>query len=743
MWDSITPPEFRKYLRRMKWTVLNFQAFQRRSILAVDDSVADGKVKAILRRKSQEPESWREGEQEMLNRLLRTHKYGGKIFVMNDEAHHCYKPSENATVDREQKPEYESAALWFTALKALHDAGRLERVFDFSATPMWLARPQELASEVFPWAVSDFPLLDAIESGLVKIPRVPVEDDANSYAPKYRNIYEYNDGDDLYENLDSHVREPLRQLFAHYKEINLDYAECGIMPVFIIVANKISNAMAFYKWIAGTWDGKKKAGIEGNLDLFSNIDSDGTPKANPPTLMVHSRLFDPDGLKSSDASQMRESMQLFVSGKKASKQEQEQRIREIFMSVGQKGMPGERIRCVISVGMLTEGWDARNVTHIFGYRKFGSILLCEQVTGRALRRTSFSRYDEAPQPEYANVFGVPYMFARGGNTPLTVPVQPWEVRSLPDRSRFRINLPCVERYLPSRIIRRFKLSTRKVESYVVPEHDPSVTICEGSHGNYAITVLEIRMHTVLWDVASVVSRILDPQGAQKRTTFADALEAVRQWMEHPRVKYSDPVDLMFDKRVPNKVADACAVSPSIERPRTPVFADEADASGTRLASTKIEPFWTTLPHRYDAKKSELNAAACHTASEVGLAKILDRHELVESWVRNFRLGFTVPWFDKDLKAWRKTEPDFIARTSKIDSRGRPVCLLIEFKGKYKERSSEASKKYYLEEWWAPSVSAWNDGEYGTWKIVWVEDNDRAAGLIEQACREAEWFGKKF
>ena len=721
----------------MKWTVLNFQAFQRRSILAVDDSAADGKTKAILRGRSSEPESWHEGEPEMLNRLLRTHKYGGKIVVMNDEAHHCYKPVENAKTDKEQKSEHESAALWFTAIKALHTAGRLEHVFDFSATPMWLARPLELASEVFPWTVSDFPLLDAIESGLVKIPRVPVEDDAKSYAPKYRNIYEYNNKEDLYANLAPHVREPLRQLFDHYKEIDQTYTESGTVPVFIIVANKISNAMAFYKWVAGTWDDKKKIGIPGNLDMLSNINSDGSPKTSLPTLMVHSGLFDPDGLKSSDSSQMKESMKLFVSGEKLSKQEQEQRIREIFMSVGQKGMPGEHIRCVISVGMLTEGWDARNVTHIFGYRKFGSILLCEQVTGRALRRISFSGYDEVQQPEYANVFGVPYMFARGGPVLPTIPVQPWEVRSLPDRSRFRINLPCVERYASSKAVRRFRLSARKVESYTVPEHDPSIIVIEGSHGNYAVTVQKIRTQTVVWDVASAVSCILDPQGSQKRTTFADALEAVKSWMNHQRVKYSDPVDLMFDKGVPNKVADACIEFSGMQHARTPVFADEVDASGARLISTKIEPFWTTLKHRYDAEKSELNAAACHSASEVGLAEILDRHPLVESWVRNFRLGFTVPWFDKDLGAWRRTEPDFVARTYNLDSGNKPVYLLIEFKGKFKEKSSEASKKYYLEEWWAPSVSAWNDGEYGTWKVVWVEDNASAAGLIEQACREVQ------
>ena len=88
------------------------------------------------------------------------------------------------------------------------------------------------------------------------------------------------------------------------------------------------------------------------------------------------------------------------------------------------------------------GGDARNVTHIFGYRRFGSLLLCEQVTGRALRRTAFSGADEKQSPEYANVFGVPYSFARGDDeTKPTVPVQPWRVYSLPERTGFRISFP--------------------------------------------------------------------------------------------------------------------------------------------------------------------------------------------------------------------------------------------------------------------------------------------------------------
>jgi type III restriction enzyme len=86
-------------------------------------------------------------------------------------------------------------------------------------------------------------------------------------------------------------------------------------------------------------------------------------------------------------------------------------LREVMNTVGKPGRLGEHIRCVVSVAMLTEGWDANTVTHILGIRAFGTQLLCEQVVGRALRRASYDADENGMfEPEYAEVYGVPFSF---------------------------------------------------------------------------------------------------------------------------------------------------------------------------------------------------------------------------------------------------------------------------------------------------------------------------------------------
>ena len=730
MWDSITPPGFRRYLSRMRWTVLNFQAFQRRSVLGVNgQEQADSKVKKLLLggRRVQPPE-WTESEQAMLERLLRGHGADSKMVVINDEAHHCYLPSEGRA-SREEQKDAKYAALWFGALRALRNAGRLERVFDFSATPMWLRRPKELSSEVFPWTVSDFSLLDAIESGLVKIPRVPVSDDVDDCEPRYRNIYEYNGGKDLNSSLSPKVRDSLKQLYLDYSnKVNPRYEAAGIRPVFIVVANKISNAEALYEYIAGTWDGN--VGKPGNLGLFSNIDPDGKPKEHPPALLVHSKL---DDLTGSEASTIKKHAGLFAA-QDATATQRLDAIRNAFATVGRPGESGERIRCIVSVGMLTEGWDARNVTHIFGYRKFGSLLLCEQVTGRALRRTSFSGLDEYQKPEYANVFGVPYTFARGDDGPIQPAVQPWTVESLPGRAAYRIEFPNVVGYrLPSGDVARFEFDASSVKPYEVARSAPSVTEIEGAVGSGAHMVAERRPRTAIWETAAEVTKILSADGGHRRAIFADSVVATKLWLAHPDITCINPEAMQFDDKVPPKIADACRLRTEGQAVPQPVFADMRDRSQPRLLSTGNILFETTLKHRHDAVRSELNVAACHTYSEVRLAEILDKHRLIECWVRNFRLGFYVPWFDAGANTWRNTEPDFIARVSRPGGCS-PLHLLIEFKGQERGKPREEQKRFYLEKRWAPAVSAW--GKYGEWRVVWIENLDEAAQHIDLACAEA-------
>ncbi len=757
LWDAITPREFHRVLGRAQVTVVNFHVFQRRTA-TMDGKSLGTREKRMLGRAN--VENSKESETDMINRVLREHDPKSKVVVINDEAHHCYKPQEERQYDVEYAEYQKAAALWFNALKLLKGQDRLVHVHDFSATPMWISKPKNVESVVFPWTVSDFSLLDAIESGLVKIPRVPVKDDVDSYHPKYRNIYEYNSGKPLGPNLSVQVQEPLEQLYKHYHDkVNPAYDEIGIIPIFIIVANNIKNATAIYRWIAGSRHSDGKRGARGHLSMFSNYDQDGNPLNLPPTLLVHSRLFEKAPTSGSEKKIVDEQATLFgLDGSLDKKQEQ---IRSLFTSVGQSGA-ARHIRCVISVGMLTEGWDAKNVTHVFGYRRFGSQLLCEQVTGRALRRTSFVGFAKQ-KPEYANVFGVPYTFARGGDVKLQPPAQPYMVFSVTGNEKFRISFPNVIGYQNPRKRRRFVLNPDKVMTYVI-KSEPTVTEVQGPAGSGMTVVRERRVQTSIWNTARQVAELLNHDSDRdhdvgqhimtgRNISFVDSCRIVKQWLDHPNITCNDHAGVMADPHVPQRIAEACDHNDEVVNIR-PIFADKYQ-SGDRLLTTEGVRFRTTLQHTYkkignsenstlyddmDAvntqntflKKSELNRAACHSSEEASIAKILDTHPSVEAWTRNFRLDFKIHWFDKSQNTWRDTEPDFVARV-KTKKNDKPVHLVIEFKGMKKKEAEEQAKRYYMENWWCPSVSAHNDGEYGEWRSVWIENVKSAKRQISEAC----------
>ena len=749
VWDAITPREFRRILHSAQVTVVNFHVLKQQAIKMGGKALGVAEKRLLGNSNSG---NLMESEPDMIDRVLKSHAGGSKVTVINDEAHHCYKPLETAAGSRDDEEYQEAAAIWFKALQLLRNQNRLERVYDFSATPMWLAKPQNLYSEIFPWTVSDFSLLDAIESGLVKIPRVPVSDDTESHDPKYRNIYDYNQGKNLTRSLALRVQEPLKQLYTHYSTvIDSAYRKIGITPVFIIVVNNIKNAVVMYKWIAGHYDSQAECGAHGNLELLSNYNRDGSMKEHPPTLLVHSRLLDPKSESRLEKEAVVEQAGLFgLEGSVAEKREQ---IRSLFTSVGHGR--GRNIRCVISVGMLTEGWDAKNVTHVFGYRRFGSLLLCEQVTGRSLRRTSFVG-DKKQKPEYANIFGVPYTFARGGDADPQPPAQHYEVFSIPGREGLRIEFPAVVGYRNPTKQRRFTLNPAKVKPYTVKPSEPKKTRLAGAIGTEFSTTRSRRVKAAMWETANDISKLLNQDFGEsdephvpvsRRISFGDSYKILKEWLVHPAIKCDDPVGLTADQHVPQMIAEACEHNDE-ELKTSPIFADDR-RDGERFMTTEDVHFKTTLEHRYRnegrggqdtldgtdpgsyVEKSELNKAACHTREETHIAEILDTHPKIEAWARNFRLGFKVPWFNTETSSWVSTEPDFVARVKTGD--GRRLHLVIEFKGLKKHEAEEQMKRYYTERWWCPSVSEYNGGQYGQWKAVWIEDVRRARLIISEAC----------
>ena len=745
IWKSIAPRGFDRDVKRMRWTIINFQTFQHQSVLDVGGKTATGKEKRLLYGPGQQPElqSWQESDADMLDRLLKAHRGGGPIAVINDEAHHCYslrgvRLAESST-DGEEREDRKRAELWFGALRALRASNRLAQVFDLSATPMWLRRPASLKAETFPWTVSDFSLLDAVESGLVKVPRVPVDDQVEEEGgmpvhlhPRYRNIYLHNQKRALGAPLAPEVVEPLHQLYEHYAGETLPaYGERKRIPVMIIVANTIENATVLYRYIAGYKDGS--IWKPGYLPLFSNVEpTTGKPRPDPPTVLVHSRLDDPaDG---SIARAITDQAGLFAPDASTTDAKR-QAIRDVFMTVGQKGEPGEAIYCVISVGMLTEGWDARSVTHVFGYRAFGSQLLCEQVAGRALRKSAFTGVDERQPIEYANLFGVPFAWP-GGKTPGTppVPIEPQDVYTVPGRDCFRLRFPHVAGYVPGRTHPRWRIDSNKVSGYRVLSRQSLTSTVQGPFGESIEIPKESDDEcTAVWKAAAQLVPRLNGGGDDRRRAFLDSLAIISECL--PRMQSKDWTDLQFDR-------DALgAIASYVERVDGepfigPVFDDQHEPGLSRTTDTGDVRFRTTLRAWYEGTRhSELNAAACPSAQEAELAEILDHHPEIASWVRNFRLGWSVPWFDAVRGAWARMEPDFIARTAQPAAGGRDRFLIIEFKGLKAGESSEDAKREYLESYWIPAVSRTSEGseDYGEWHAVWIERIDEAHALISRTC----------
>ena len=641
IWRSVAPPGFQGDVKRMRWTILNFQAFQRKSVLQVDGKAATGKEKNLLygpRRGRKERQTWIESEREMLDRLLKAHRGGGPIAVLNDEAHHCYTLQDvrltTGRVDAEEREDRKRAELWFGALRALRAAGRLGQVFDLSATPMWLRRPAQLQAETFPWTVSDFSLLDAVESGLVKVPRVPVDDRAMGadgkpvhIAPRYRNVYLHNEKRALGQPLAPQVAEPLHELYDHYaEETTPAYEERGRTPVLIVVGNTIENATALHRYIAGyretmgdDEDNAPAIWKAGNLALFSNADpATGRPVDRPPTILVHSRLDDPaSGGNDAIGKAIEDQAALFGPAEldtPLTRPEKQQAIRDVFMSVGRRGGPGEHIRCVISVGMLTEGWDARNVTHIFGYRAFGSQLLCEQVTGRALRKTAFSGRDEKQPIEYANLFGVPFAWP-GGKTPGTppVPIEPQDVYTLPGREHLRLTFPHLAGYARGDGAPSWRIDPRDAPRGRVASRGALIgTSVEGPLGDPVLVPRQAEdERTALWKAAAQLVPKLEGGVEDRRQAFLDSLAILD--LCRPNLDCEDWTDLQFDGDTLHEIASRVQRLSKASPASAPCSTINASRAPRGRVDTGAVRFRTTLRYWYDdSAKSELNAAACHS-----------------------------------------------------------------------------------------------------------------------------------
>ena len=484
---DLVPSDLEGALRTAHVVITNYHAFLPRDRREIKGVAA--RTRQLLVQDKADP--FRETSDDVVSRVLRDFGSGAgrgwsgaKVLVLNDEAHHCYqdKPllvddGDAVAPDAEARERNASARVWWTGLRAIQRKVGLKGVYDLSATPYYLSGSGYNEGYIFPWTVSDFSLLDAIESGIVKVPRFPVDDDAQGEQVTYLNLWDAV-GKELPKRrakdvvaggawtppkaLEGATRSLYRSYLRSFEHYERELEPTGAPPpVFIVVCPNTVVSKLVHDWIAGyevtAEDGSTHL-RGGNLEEFSNVDDSGRWFHRPRTLLIDSaQLESGEGLSDDfkraaateiDAFKAEQRRRSPGADVEALDGDDAALLREVMNTVGRPGRLGGDVRCVVSVSMLTEGWDANTVTHVLGVRAFGSQLLCEQVVGRGLRRRSYALNDQGRfDAEYASVYGVPFSFISGEPGPEPKPPPPaQEVYSVPGREHLRIRFPHVDGY---------------------------------------------------------------------------------------------------------------------------------------------------------------------------------------------------------------------------------------------------------------------------------------------------------
>ncbi|MEM9522807.1 MAG: DEAD/DEAH box helicase family protein, partial [Pseudomonadota bacterium] len=747
---ELVPQDMLPALEKAKIVVTNYHAFRLRERIEAAKT-----TRRLIEGRGPKLTSL-ETEGQMIRRVMPDLMGMKNVVVLNDEAHHCYHkrsaPDEDLKGEAraEADKNNETARLWITGLETVKRKLGVRAVYDLSATPFFLRGSGYREGTLFPWTVSDFSLMDGIECGIVKLPRVPVADNIpGEDMPKFRNLWDHIGGrlpkkgrGKTTETLDplslpTELQTALEALYGHYERLFKDWADAGIEqpPVFIVVCNNTATSKLVHDYISGfhrTREDGAPVLENGRLKLFRNYDDHGNRKPRPRTLLIDSEQLESGDALDKDFREMAADAIERFRGEliertgdihAAGNISDQDLLREVMNTVGRKGRLGESIRCVVSVSMLTEGWDANTVTHILGVRAFGTQLLCEQVVGRGLRRQSYDLNDEGRfDTEYADILGIPFDFtakpviAKPGPPKSTIHVH--AVR--PDRDALEIGFPRVEGYrvdLPEeRLTADFtRDSVLDLSPALV---GPSITRNQGIIGVGVDLTLDhldgMRTSSVLFHLTRhlLYNQYRDPGAAPKLHLFGQLKRICRQWVDGGYLRCvggTYPAQLMY-----REMADmACekikaAISSTLVGDR-PIKAI-CDAY-TPVGSTSYVTFKTSKETRWatDPGKCHLNWVICDSDWEAEFARVAEAHPRVVSYVKNQNLGFEVPYV---MGGAKKTYiPDFIVRID--DGNEDPLNLIVEVKG---YRGGDAKvKAETMRTYWVPGVN--NLKKYGRWAFA--------------------------
>lgn len=753
---ELVPQDMLGDLERAKIVIVNYHAFKPRERL----EMASG-TRRLLQGRG-EALNTLETEGQMVQRVMPELMGLKNILVLNDEAHHCYreKPDPDAEfLKGEEKQEAqkrnEEARLWISGLEAVNRKLGVARVIDLSATPFFLRGSGEPEGTLFPWTMSDFSLMDAIECGIVKLPRVPVADNiAGNDVPVFRNLWEHirqkmpRKGRGKAETLDPlsipvELQTALEALYGHYEKTFELWEKAGIRvkPCFIVVCNNTSASKLVYDYISGFHRTNADGSVsfeQGRLPLFRNFDENGNQLPRPNTLLIDSEQIESgealdDNFRKMAAPEVerfrREIIERTGDRQKADNISDQEILREVMNTVGKEGRLGESIRCVVSVSMLTEGWDTNTVTHVLGVRAFGTQLLCEQVIGRALRRQSYDLNEEGLfNVEYADILGIPFDFTA---KPVIAPPQPpretIQVKAVrPDRDHLEIQFPRVAGYrveLPEETLTA-QFNADSVLNLTPDLVGPSVTRNEGIIGEGIDLNLkhleDVRASSVLFHLTKrlIERHWRDPNDEPKLHLFGQLKRITKQWLDSYLVCKGGtyPAQLLYQS-----LADmACerinaAITRAGMEKHKPVKAilDPYNPTG----STSHVQFNTSKTNRWqtDARRCHINWVILDSDWEAEFCRVAESHPLVKAYVKNQSLGFEIPYrYGSDT---RRYLPDFIVLVD--DGRGEndPLHLIVEIKGYRREDAKE--KRTFAETYWVPGVN--NDGRYGRWAFAEFTD----------------------
>ena len=746
---ELVPNDMLNDLDRAKIVITNYHAFKLRERLKLSKG-----GRSLLRGRG-EALSTLETEGQMLQRVMPDLMGMKNIMAINDEGHHCYreKPGEDDVSDlkgddkKEAKKNNEAARLWITGLEIVSRKLSITRVIDLSATPFFLRGSGYAEGTLFPWTMSDFSLMDAIECGIVKLPRVPVADNIpGEDMPKFRNLWEHirtrmpKKGRGKAKTLDPlslpvELQTALEALYGHYeKTFNLwKKNNLHSPPCFIVVCNNTSTSKLVYDYISGfrreNEDGSTTL-ENGRLPLFRNFDEHGNQFARPYTLLIDSEQLESGEaldknfrkMAADEIDRFRYEIRERGDHQKAENITDQDLLREVMNTVGKEGRLGESIRCVVSVSMLTEGWDANTVTHVLGVRAFGTQLLCEQVISRGLRRQSYDLNEEGLfNVEYADVLGIPFDFTA---KPVVAPPQPpretIQVKAVrPDRDPLEIRFPRVEGYrveLPTeRLTAEFNIDS--ILELTPDLVGPSITKNQGIIGegvDLSLKHLEdMRRSTLLFHVTKrlIYTKWRDPGEEPKLHLFGQLKRITRQWLDNCLVCKGGtyPAQLIYQELADmacERITAAITRALEGEKPIKAVL-DPYNPVGSTMHvnfNTSKTTRWET-----DARKCHINWVILDSDWEAEFCRVAESHPKVNTYVKNHSLGFEVPYrYGSEKRIYR---PDFIVFVD--DGQEDPLHLVVEIKGYRREDAKE--KKATMETYWVPGVN--NLGQYGRWAFA--------------------------